>query len=96
MWQGPHRQRADRLCCVNKDSIEGPKIDFETALVRVESEAFDADAEVAVEKIFDIATAAPGVIVADVTVEGAGDGLAFGCALDEIGDVGGWGCTRCL
>ena len=71
----------------DEDSIERAKIDVETALVRVESEPFDANAEVTVEKIFDIATTAPGVIVADVTVERAGDSVAFGCALDEIGDV---------
>src|SRR4029453_2809513 len=40
-----------------------------------------------VEKIFDIATTAPGVVVTDVTVKRAGDGLAFGCALDQIRDV---------
>src|SRR4030095_1576806 len=71
----------------DKDSIERLKIDVETALVSAEGETFKADAKVAVEKIFDIATTAPGVVVADVMVERTLDGVAFGGALDEIWDV---------
>ena len=70
----------------DKDPIERLKIDVETALVRVEGETFKTDAKVAMEKIFDIATTAPGVVVADVMVERTLDGVAFGGALDEIGE----------
>src|SRR5207247_9209205 len=53
----------------DKNAIERTQINVETALVRIEDKTFKTDAEVTMEKVFDIAAAAPGVIVSNVTVE---------------------------
>ena len=85
------KDRADGALLVDvaadENSIDRSKIDEEAALVRVEDETFEAETEVAVEKIFDVAAAAPGMIVANVTIERAAHSVAFAGTLDEIGDV---------
>src|SRR5947208_4229515 len=58
--------------------------DIEAAFAGVQSKSFNADTKVAVEKIFDVAATAPGMIVTNVMVEGAEDGVAFGGTLYDI------------
>ena len=71
----------------NENAPERLQIDKKAALVRVEHKTFKAEADVAAEEILDVAATAPGVVVAEVAIEGTADGMTFGRALNEIGNV---------
>src|SRR6266536_697415 len=58
--------------------------DIEAVFAGVQGKSFNANAEVAVEKIFDIAASAPGVVAANVMVEGAEHWVAFTGTLYDI------------
>src|SRR6266487_5641907 len=58
--------------------------DIEAVFAGVQGKSFNANAEVAVEEIFYVATSAPGVIATNVMVEGAEHGVAFTGTLYDI------------
>src|SRR6266568_4995753 len=58
--------------------------DIEAVFTGVQGKSFNAHTEVAVEEIFYVAAAAPGVIAANVMVEGAEHGVAFTGTLYDI------------
>src|SRR5438128_11385281 len=51
--------------------------DIEAVFAGIQGKSFNAHTEVAVEEIFYVAAAAPGVTAANVMVEGAEHGVAF-------------------
>src|SRR6266496_4836833 len=58
--------------------------DIEAVFTGVQGKAFNAHTKVAIEKILDVAAAAPGVIATNVMVEGAEHGVAFTGTLYDI------------
>src|SRR5437867_1741114 len=58
--------------------------DIEAVFAGVQGKSFNAHTKVAVEEIFYIAAAAPGVIATNVMVKGAEHGVAFARTLDHI------------
>src|SRR2546430_12117785 len=58
--------------------------DIEAVFAGVQGKSFNAHTKVAVEEIFDVAAAAPGVIATNVMVEGAEHGVAFTGALYDV------------
>src|SRR5947208_4391684 len=58
--------------------------DIEAVFAGIQGKSFNAHTEVAVEEIFYVAAAAPGVIAANVMVEGAEHGVAFTGTLYDI------------
>src|SRR6266849_5084088 len=58
--------------------------DIEAVFAGVQGKSFNAHTKVAVEEEFDVAAAAPGVIAANVMVEGAEHGVAFTGTLYDI------------
>src|SRR5260370_17391377 len=58
--------------------------DIEAVFAGVQGKSFNAHTEVAVEEIFYVAAAAPGVIASDVSVVGAEHGVAFTGTLYDI------------
>src|SRR6266480_565410 len=58
--------------------------DIEAVFAGIESESFNAHTEVAVEEIFYVAAAAPGVIATNVMVEGAEHRVVFTGTLYDI------------
>src|SRR6266487_895077 len=58
--------------------------DIEAVFAGVQGKSFNANAEVAVEEIFYVATSAPGVIATNVIVEGAEHWVAFTGTLYDI------------
>src|SRR5438552_16565178 len=58
--------------------------DIEAVFTGVQGKCFNAHTKVAVEKILDVAAATPGVIAANVMVEGAEHGVAFTGTLYDI------------
>src|SRR5215475_1717473 len=59
----------------------------EPAFVSVDDVSFNADTEIAVKEIFEIHTAAPGMIAADVAIIFAKNARAFDCALHDIDKI---------
>src|SRR5512132_2366606 len=57
---------------------------IETRLAGVECKSLNTDPSIATEEIFDVATAAPGVIAANVTVVGPEHRTAFTGALYDV------------
>src|SRR5512132_2191341 len=57
---------------------------IETRLAGVECKSLNTDPSIAAEEIFDVATASPGVIAANVTVVGAEHWTAFTRALHDV------------
>src|SRR5213079_3685715 len=58
--------------------------DIETRLAGVQSKSFNTETNVATEKIFDVASAAPRVIPTNIMVVGAKHGAAFTGTLHNI------------
>ena len=58
--------------------------DIETIFAGIQGESFNAYTKVAMEKVFDIAAAAPRVITSDVMVVSAQHGIAFTGTLYDI------------
>ena len=58
------------------------------ATMRIQDKSFDANAEVTMEKIFEIDASAPGMIASEVLIKGSINGVALGGALDDIGQTG--------
>src|SRR6516225_9724026 len=58
--------------------------DVEARLVSVQSKSLNTDTSIPTEEIFNVATAAPGVIAADVAVVGAEHGIAFTRTLYDV------------
>src|SRR5207247_8013316 len=58
--------------------------DIEAVFAGVQGKSFNAHTKIAVEEIFYIAAAAPGVIATNVMVKGAERGVAFARTLDHI------------
>src|SRR5262249_659034 len=58
--------------------------DIETRLAGVQSKSFNAQANIATEKILNVASAAPCVIAANVTIVGAEHRIAFTGALYDV------------
>src|SRR5437016_1290132 len=68
----------------SKNRDRGVLENIETVLAGVEGKSFNTDTKVAVEKIFYVAAAAPGVISPDVSVVGAEHRIAFTRTLNHI------------
>src|SRR5207237_9854380 len=58
--------------------------DIEAVFAGVQGKSFNAHTKVAVEKIFDVAATAPGMIATNVMVEGAEHGVAFTGTLHDV------------
>ena len=58
------------------------------ATMRIQDKSFDANAEVTMEKIFEIDATAPGVVASEVLIKGSINGVALGGALDDISQTG--------
>src|SRR5439155_12121439 len=58
--------------------------DIETRLAGVQSKSFNAQTNIATEKILNVGTATPGVIAANVTVVGAKHGAALTSTLHDV------------
>src|SRR5947199_9151796 len=57
---------------------------IESVFAGIQGKSLNAHAKIAVEKLFYIAAAAPGVIATNVMVKGAEHGVAFARTLDHI------------
>src|SRR5437773_4424408 len=69
---------------VNKNRDRLVLEDIETRLAGVQSKSFNAQTNVATEKILNVGSATPGVIAANVTVVGAKHGAAFTGTLHDV------------
>src|SRR5260370_14873984 len=69
---------------VNKNRDRLVLEDIETRLASVQSKSFNAQTNVATEKVLNVTSATPGVIAPNVTVVGAKHGAAFTGALYDV------------
>src|SRR5207249_9954791 len=72
----------DSLVNKNRDRLVFE--DIETRLAGIQCKSFNAQTNIATEKILNVGSAAPGVIAANVTVVGAEHRIAFTGALYDV------------
>ena len=53
----------------------------------IEDKSFNTDSEITMEKVFDVAAAAKGVVATEISIKSSVDGVAFRGALHDVGQA---------